>query len=123
MRHVLDVVDEFTPDLKLESATGTPTPWDAHAETYQVLEEAGKAVAVKAVVGADTPPDEVAEAAAFAAEHLPSAPFVIQPVTPHQDGRPPRPTMYHLYHLHDAAGRVHPDVRIIPQVHVFLGAR
>ncbi len=122
VRHVLPVVDEVTPDLKLESATGAPTPWAAHEETYALLEEAGKALAVKAVVGADTPPAEVAEAAAFAARHLPSAPFVIQPLTP-ASGEAGRPTLYHLYHLHDAAGRVHPDVRLIPQVHVYLGAR
>ncbi len=122
VRHVIDVVDEMTPDLKLESASGMRTPWAAHAETYEILEAAGKALAVKAVVGADTPPAEVAEAAAFAAKHLPSAPFIMQPATPHGDG-PARPTLYHLYHLHDAAGRVHPDVRLIPQVHVFLGAR
>ncbi len=122
VRHVLDVVDEVSPDLKLESATGAPTPWAAHEETFQILEAAGKAAAVKAVVGADTPPEEVAEAAVFAAEHLPSAPFVIQPMTP-PAGKAGRPTLYHLYHLHDAAGRVHPDVRIIPQMHVYLGAR
>ena len=26
VRHVIDAVDEFSPDLKLESATGAPTP-------------------------------------------------------------------------------------------------
>jgi len=122
LQHVLEVVDEVSPDLKLESAAGMPTPWAAHEETFALLEAAGKGLAVKAVVGADTPPAEVARAAAFAAEHLPSAPFVMQPATPHGDG-PGRPAMYHLYHLHDAAGRVHPDVRLIPQVHVDLGAR
>jgi organic radical activating enzyme len=122
VRHVLDVVDEFTPDLKLESATGAPTPWDAHRETYALLETAGKALAVKAVVGATTQPEEIARAAAFAAEHAPSAPFVLQPVTPRGDG-PGRPTLYHVYQLHDAAARNHPDVRVIPQMHRVLGAR
>lgn len=122
VRHVLAVVDTFTPDLKLQSATGAPTPWDAHGETYDLLAEAGKAVAVKAVVGATTPPPEVAEAAAFAARRLPEVPFVLQPVTPHGDG-PARPTTRHLYALHDAAGSVHPDVRVIPQVHRMLGLR
>jgi organic radical activating enzyme len=122
VRHVLEVVDTFTPDLKLQSATGAPTPWDAHAETYEILAGAGKAVAVKAVVGATTPPEEVAEAAAFAARHLPDVPFVLQPVTPFGEG-PARPTTGHLYELHAAAGSVHPDVRVIPQVHRMLGLR
>ncbi|MDA1194254.1 MAG: 7-carboxy-7-deazaguanine synthase QueE [Planctomycetota bacterium] len=122
LRHVLAVVDEVSPDLKLASATGQRTPWDAHAETYAMLEDAGKALAIKAVIGADTPVAEVVEAARFAAEHAPSAPFILQPATPFGEG-PARPTLSHLFHLHDAAGRLHHDVRVIPQVHVFLGMR
>jgi 7-carboxy-7-deazaguanine synthase len=120
--HVLDLVDEFSPDLKLESACGAPTPWDAHRETYRLLEHAKKALAVKAVVGATTPEAEVRQAAAFAAEHLPSAPFVLQPATKYGDG-PGAPPVYHLYRLHTAAASAHPDVRVIPQVHRFLGVR
>jgi organic radical activating enzyme len=120
--HVLDVVDEFSPDLKLESACGAPTPWDAHRETYRLLEAAGKALAVKAVVGATTPEEEVARAAAFAAEFLPSAPFVLQPATPYGDG-PATPTASKLFRLHAAAGLHHPDVRVIPQVHRMMGVR
>lgn len=122
LRHVLDAVDEVSPDLKLATATGAKTPWDAHAETYAMLEETGKALCVKAVVGGDTPLAEVEEAARFCAKHLPSAPLILQPVTPFREG-PGKPTLSQLYRLHDAAGRLHPDVRIIPQVHVFLGVR
>jgi len=122
VRHVLPVVDSFTPDLKLESATGAPTPWEAHRETYALLEEAGKAIAVKAVVGATTPVDEVERAAAFAEENLPSAPFVLLPATLFGDG-PATPTPRQLFALHAAAARVHPDVRVIPQVHRMLGLR
>jgi len=122
VRHVLDVVDWFTPDLKLESATGAPTPWAAHEETYAVLETAGKALAVKAVVGATTPEDEVAEAAAFVARHVPSAPFVLLPATPYGEG-PAAPSASQLYRFHAAARRGHADVRIIPQVHKMLRLR
>ena len=120
--HVLEVVDEFSPDLKLATACGAPTPWDAHRETYRLLEAAKKALAVKAVVGATTPEDEVRKGAAFAAEHLPSAPFVLQPATKYQDG-PATPPVSHLFRLQSAAAGVHPDVRVIPQVHRFLGVR
>lgn len=122
VRHLLDVVDEFSPDLKLASACGMPTPWDAHQETYGLLEAAGKALAVKAVIAATTPEDEVAAAAKFCAEHLPSAPLVLQPVTQYLDGPAP-PPLSHVYRLHRAAGTHHPDVRIIPQVHKHLGLR
>jgi 7-carboxy-7-deazaguanine synthase len=122
VRHVLEAVDWMTPDCKLESATGAPTPWDAHAETYALLHAAGKGLAVKAVVGATTPIDEVADAAAFAAQHLPSAPFVLLPATPYGDGPAP-PARSQLYRMHAAAAARHPDVRVIPQVHRMLGLR
>jgi organic radical activating enzyme len=120
--HVLPEVDEFSPDVKLESATGAPTPWDAHRETYALLEEARKALCVKAVVGASTPEEEVVFAAAFCFEHLPSAPLVLQPATPYGEG-PATPSAPQLLRMQRAAGAVHPDVRVIPQVHRLLGLR
>lgn len=122
LRHVLDVVDLVSPDFKLASVTGQATPWDAHAETYAMLEDTGKGLAIKCVVGADTPIDDVEAVARFCAEHAPSIPLVLQPATPYGDG-PGRPTQKHIYALHDLAGRFHPDVRVIPQVHAFLGLR
>ncbi len=119
---VIDELDEVSPDLKLESATGATTPWAKHEESYALLEASGKALCVKAIVGATTPLEEVAEAAALAARHLPSAPFVLQPVTPYGEG-PDAPTIAQLYELHLAARGAHRDVRIIPQVHRFLGVR
>jgi organic radical activating enzyme len=120
--HCLSHVDEFTPDLKLESATGEPTPWASHAETYRILAEAGKALCVKAVVGATTPEEEVERGAAFVAERLAAVPLVLQPATPYGDG-PAAPATAHLFRLHAAARRGHPLVRVIPQVHRFLGVR
>jgi organic radical activating enzyme len=121
-RRVLDAVDAFTPDLKLESATGQPTPWEAHEATYRCLEQARKARAVKAVVGASTQASEVARAAAFAWSHLPSAPFVLQPVTPYGEG-PASPPAALLLRLHTAARSAHEHVRVVPQVHRMLGVR
>ena len=63
---VLDAIDDATPDLKLASATGFPTPWEAHGETYRLLARAGKLLCVKAVVGGTTTEAEVEAAAAFA---------------------------------------------------------
>lgn len=119
---VLDAVDEVSPDLKLESATGTPTPWAKHEESYALLEAAGKALCVKAVIGDTTTVAELVEAAAFAWRHLPSAPLVLQPATPYGEG-PGTPSRAQLYALFGAAAAAHPSVRVIPQVHRFLGLR
>ena len=119
---VLPAIDEATPDLKIESATGFPTPWDAHRETYAMLEAARKCLAVKAVVGAATTEEEIARAAGFAFAHAPSAPFVIQPVTARAGGPLP-PSADLLFRLHAAARAAHGDVRVIPQTHRMLGVR
>ena len=119
---VLDAIDEATPDLKIASATGFPTPWDAHRDSYRLLDHAGKLLAIKAVVGGTTTEAEVAEAAKFAHEHGPSAPFVLQPVTEKVGGPPPPPGAL-LLRLQAAAARVHPAVRVIPQSHKMLGLR
>jgi organic radical activating enzyme len=122
LAEVIDAIDEATPDVKLESATGFPTPWDAHRRSYEILRRAEKALAVKAVVGATTPPEEVRRAAAFCAEHLPSTPLVLQPATPYGDG-PAAPSAAALAALHAAASLEHAHVRVIPQVHRLLRVR
>lgn len=122
LAQVLGAVDEVTPDLKLASATGEPTPWEAHAATYGLLAAAGKALAVKAVVGAATAAAEVEQAARCVAQHLPGVPLVLQPVTAIAGG-PAAPDPSHVLALHAAARRAHRDVRVIPQVHRLLGVR
>ena len=119
---VLDALDFVSPDLKLESATGQPTPWAAHQAAYEALARAGKALAVKSVVAAATTASEIAEAARFVHRHLPDAPFVLQPVTPF-GAVEEAPAATHLLGLHAAAHAVHPRVVVIPQVHRFLGVR
>ncbi len=122
VKHVLPVVDWVSPDFKLESATGAPTPWGAHRETYQLLEHFGKGLAIKMVVGAAAVAEEVERAARFCAENAPSIPLVLQPATPYGDG-PAAPTPSQLFALHTRAALHHRDVRVIPQVHRLLGLR
>ncbi len=122
LERVLDVVDVVTPDLKLESATGQPTPWDAHAQVYARLAATNKALAVKAVVAGATSEGAVRAAAAFVHDHLPDVPFVLQPVTPFGAVQA-APTATALRVLHAAAHAVHPHVQVIPQVHRLLGVR
>ena len=122
LRDVLDAIDDATPDLKLESACGFETPWDAHAASLDLLQAAGKTLAVKCVVAETTSDAEIARAAAFAAAHAPAAPLILQPVTP-RPGGPASPTVATLLRLHAAARAVHSDVRVIPQTHRMLGVR
>lgn len=123
LERVLPFVDRVSPDLKLESATGQPTPWEAHRETYHLLERTGKGLAVKAIVVRATPADEIERAADFCRENAPTLPLVLQPVTPVVPGGPEAPEVADLFRLHAAAAARHPDVRVVPQVHRLLGVR
>ncbi len=118
---VLPHVDGVSPDIKIESACGVPTPWDAHHASLRVLaKDPQKVIAVKAVVCATTTAEEVTHAARVVATHLPHAPFVIQPVTRLAPDRPAEPSGDHLLALQAAASRFHRDVRVIPQLHRVL---
>ena len=121
LRAVLPYVDAVSPDVKLESACGVPTPWREHEESYQFLARApGKAVAVKAVVVSTTSVEEIRQAARLVASHLPDTPFVLQPVTQLSPDRPSEPTGAHMLDLQAAALEHHGDVRVIPQLHRVL---
>lgn len=122
LARVLGDLDRVTPDIKLESATGEATPWEAHREVLSLLEAAGLATAVKAVVGEGTSEAEVEEAAAFVARHAPSALLVLQPVFAYGEG-PRAPDPGALLKMHAAAARRHGRVRVIPQTHRALGVR
>lgn len=111
-----DLVDWVSMDIKLASQTGEPTPWAAH-EAFLAL-AAGRGCCVKAVVGPETPVEEVRQAADLMQRLAPTAPLILQPLT-----RQDRVAIAaaDLLHLQAQAARIHPLVRVIPQTHAFLG--
>jgi len=115
LEKLLPQLDFVSLDLKLASTTGEPTPWREHRE---FLKLAGSlACQVKCVVGRETAADEVEAAASLLRELDSNDPLILQPVT--VAGEPAIPGL-RLLELQQAAGRIHPDVRVIPQVHPLL---
>ncbi len=109
-------VDWVSMDIKLTSQTGVPTPWLEH-ERFLAL-AASRDCCVKAVVGEDTPMEEIFQAAELVRRIAPRAPLILQPRT--LGGRVPM-TAASLLRLQEQAARVHPRVRVIPQTHTFMG--
>jgi 7-carboxy-7-deazaguanine synthase len=120
LRHLVDIV---SMDFKLRSATGRPMPVKAHTEFLRLAVRAGREVYVKAVVSSHTSVAEIARAARLIAAIRRSVPLVIQPVTRCGRGTPAPPDPARLLELQAAAGRVLPDVRVIPQTHKIVGQR
>jgi len=119
LERVIGGIDHVAMDVKMESATGEPTPWEAHRRFLEVA--AAAAVQVKVVVVADTPDAELDRLAALVAAVEPATPVVLQPVTAVSGVRTPSPMRVLAMHA-TLAARL-PDVRVIPQVHKLMGQK
>lgn len=113
---VLFLLDMISMDIKGAAVTGMTTPWELHAEFLSLAKE--RLCQVKLVVDASTPEAEVRSASELLHKHAPGVPFVLQPKT--LAGRPALCGV-DLLKLQQIAAEQHQDVRVIPQVHPWLG--
>lgn len=113
---ILSTLRWISMDIKGGAVTGQSTPWEEHAAFLALA--AGKLCQVKLVVDHATTRDELLQAADLVAQLAPDIPFVLQPRT--SAGRPAMSGV-ELLGLQAAAAARHRDVRIIPQVHPWLG--
>jgi len=119
LERVLDSIHHVAMDIKLESATGQATPWEAH---YRFLDLAlRRSVQVKVVVAADTTEEELGRVAELVETQKAQAPVVLQPVSPVRGMRAPSPPQ--LLEFQAALKRRLRDVRVIPQVHRLMGQK
>lgn len=108
-------IDFFSIDLKLSSVTGEPTPWEEHRRFLEACR--GRPAQIKIVVAPGLDENEMRQAAGLAAGCLPQAPLILQPVT--EAGRP-SVAGRRLLSWQKALSQIHPDCRVIPQVHPLL---
>ncbi len=113
---LLPHLDWIAMDIKLASLTGVSTPWDEHRAFLRLA--AIRHCFVKAVVGEETPVEEVTAAAQMVAHCAPQSELILQPVT---RGGTVGLTARQLLDLQGAAARHHAQVRVIPQTHRFIG--
>ncbi|SHG99700.1 Organic radical activating enzyme [Thermosyntropha lipolytica DSM 11003] len=112
----LPLVDLISMDFKLPSATGKDN-WDNH---YFFLREAvTKPCYVKIVANQDTREDEIYQAFDIIGKIDRKIPVYLQPVT--KEGRPDLKLLPFLLRMQEKGLNRLEDVRIMPQLHVFLG--
>ena len=115
--------DTVSMDIKLQSATGQPTPWDLHGRFLDKLREAPNTI-IKLVVVHDTDLQELLQAVELLRlAGLKCPEIVLQPVTvgegwPLKLDCPPPPQLLSMMELFAEQGFT---CRVIPQTHKFLG--
>lgn len=117
LREIIDLVAMVSMDIKLESSTGTTTPWELHHRFLQVA--AQKKVYVKIVITSATSSVEIKKAAELISSVNPAIELVLQPVTP--KGGCGLPTAEQVLHWQSVALDYLTNVRVIPQTHLMLG--
>jgi len=113
LQRVIGFVDTVALDFKVESATGEKTPWDAHARSLKIA--AQKDTFVKICVNHTISSQEIASVCNVIKSVDERIPLVIQPVVL-------KPIAPYMDIQRQALCRL-PDVRIIPQIHKYLGLR
>jgi organic radical activating enzyme len=116
LEKVLPLLEWISLDIKGSAVTGEPTPWRDHADFLALARE--RLCQVNLVVDSSTTNNELLEAARLVHRYAPDVPFILQPRTLASG---PALSGHALLGLQAAAAAEHRDVRIIPQIHPWLG--
>lgn len=111
---VIDHLDTVCMDIKLESATGESTPWEAHREFLRIATQ--RPLIVKIVVSNSTPDSELREACELL-RTTPDVETVIQPLTGEEG---PVVGPQRLIEMADLCHQEGLIARVLPQIHKIL---
>lgn len=118
LSRIVDDIDIISMDIKLETSTKIPTPWDLHREFLKV--GVRREIYVKVVISADTRQEEIMQAVGMLCELSPDSILVLQPVSELFDGIV-APPVGRILRLQEQAMEKLRDVRVIPQTHRMMG--
>lgn len=113
---LLPHIDWVSMDIKLESLTGTATDWAAQRDFLQLAARTN--CYVKIVVAEKTPEAELLQAIDLVSSVSKDLPVILQPVTVNEKIAV---STHRLLYLQALTSKRYPDVRVIPQVHRFMG--
>lgn len=108
---LIKYLDTVSLDFKIPTATGRPKLWDEHAACLKIAVQ--KNVYVKMVVNENLLPQELDKACDIIKHVDPNIPLVLQPIS--------NITIPNILDIQKTALGILNDVRIIPQIHKFLG--
>jgi organic radical activating enzyme len=119
LNQVIGHLDYISMDMKLPSTSGcTEHLWDLHHSFLQA--SVGHNVSVKVVICEETGFDEIKLVCDIISEVDCATPLFLQPLSQAGGGLGITPSR--ILRLQEVASSVLPDVRVIPQMHLMLGA-
>ncbi len=117
LKKVLRWIDYVSMDLKLTSVDAARVSLDLHRQFIEACE--GPRLSIKVVIGAGTDVNELARALELVESLRSDVEVFLQPVTPFGSvTQAPDPGL--VLSLHEAALRVHPRTRVVPQCHKLI---
>ena len=116
LEKVINFIDYISADIKLPSCTKGKALWYEHDLFFKLASE--KELFAKVVFDENITEDEIIKSAELAEKY--GAELVLQPKTPSE---PVKPDMEFVVKTMDKFLKKYKKVRLIPQVHKFLGVR
>ncbi len=110
---LINYIDIISMDVKLESSTGYPMPFNEHKEFIKTAVDAGKELFIKVVVGNNITKNEIIIIKELVGPNLS---VVLQPLGNETDGNI-------IMSVQEELLKKLKDVRVIPQVHKYMGLR
>jgi len=117
---LLPFLDVVAADIKLPAHCGRAY-WDESEKFLEICAGADVELLVKIVFGKKTPWDEVERALKLVNKVAPKVEVTLQPI--HGANGRPELTGAEMLRAHVRASAVHPNLRVLPQVHRLLGIK
>ncbi len=114
---IIEDTDFISMDIKLPSSGATPEFWVEHSQFLEIAVKSN--VSVKVIVGAQTTEQDILKACKLVGEIDVKIPFIIQPITG-LNGQVAVKSE-HLMKIQALAAEQLCNVRILPQLHRFMG--
>lgn len=114
---IIDALDYISVDFKLSTSTGEKNFFKEHQKFLEISFK--KKVFVKIVIVSSTTQEELEKSIKIISKIDRKIPLILQPVTPIKKIKPP--TLKKFLSFYKLSLKELKDVRIIPQIHHFLG--
>ena len=118
LEKIVDFVDVISADIKLPSSTGAESSFAFHDEFFKVAQKYNKEIFAKIVFDENILDDEISHCIKLAEKYNLS--LILQPKTADDKVSVEQEVLFDVFSRFLAH---HPNTRIIPQVHKFLGVR